>query len=125
MLTAPRFSHGVMTVTLDGEDVELAANVRASRTICRLYGGLTEVMNKANVYDFDTLVNVVNAAAGRVGKAAEATADAVFNTGIVTVAPWIVQYVQFLAAGGKVAKPETATSESGETGEEAATGEAI
>jgi len=119
MLTPPRFSHGVMTISLDGEDIDLLANVRASRTICRLYGGLTEVMTKANVYDFDTLVTVINAGSGRVGKAAEATADAVFNTGIVTVAPWIVTFINFLAAGGKVAKSDAATTEDGKTEEEA------
>lgn len=105
--TAPRFAHGVMTISLDGEDVELFANVRASRTICRLYGGLNQAFTNTNAFDFDTLVNVVNAAAGRVGKQAEATAEAIFNEGVIVVAPQVLLFLNFLAGGGKAPKTET------------------
>ncbi|MGA1860323.1 hypothetical protein VH569_30435 [Azospirillum sp. 11R-A] len=120
--TAPRFAHGVMTVSLDGEDVELFANVRASRTICRLYGGLQQAFTNTNAFDFDTLVNVVNAAAGRVGKQAEATAEAIFAEGVVVVAPQVLLFLNFLAGGGKAPKTDTAKAES--DSEAAAPGEA-
>ncbi len=122
--TAPRFAHGVMTISLDGEDVELFANVRASRTICRLYGGLNQAFTNTNAFDFDTLVNVVNAAAGRVGKQAEATAEAIFAEGVIVVAPQVLLFLNFLAGGGKVAKPETGTTGPKADGEAAASGEA-
>ncbi len=123
--TAPRFAHGVMTISLDGEDVELFANVRASRTICRLYGGLNQAFSNTNAFDFDTLVNVVNAAAGRVGKQAEATAEAIFNEGVIVVAPQVLLFLNFLAGGGKAPKTETAKAGTAEAGgEAAASGEA-
>lgn len=118
--TAPRFAHGVMTICLDGEDVELFANVRASRTICRLYGGLQQAFSNTNAFDFDTLVNVVNAAAGRVGKQAEATAEAIFAEGVVVVAPQVLLFLNFLAGGGKAPKTETAKAAKGDAGSEAA-----
>lgn len=118
--TAPRFAHGVMTVSLDGEDVELFANVRASRTICRLYGGLQQAFTNTNAFDFDTLVNVVNAAAGRVGKQAEATAEAIFAEGVVVVAPQVLLFLNFLAGGGKAPKTETPKAGTAEAGSEAA-----
>ncbi len=118
--TAPRFAHGVMTVSLDGEDVELFANVRASRTICRLYGGLQQAFTNTNAFDFDTLVNVVNAAAGRVGKQAEATAEAIFAEGVVVVAPQVLLFLNFLAGGGKAPKTDTAKPAKGDAGSEAA-----
>lgn len=108
MNTAPRFSHGVMTITLDGQDVDLAANVHAARTICRLYGGLTEAYNKVNAFDFDAVVNVINAATRRVGKAGEETAEAVFSDGILTVAALVILYLNFLSEGGKGPKTEAA-----------------
>ena len=122
--TAPRFAHGVMTISLDGEDVELFANVRASRTICRLYGGLNQAFTNTNAFDFDTLVNVVNAAAGRVGKQAEATAEAIFAEGVIVVAPQVLLFLNFLAGGGKVAKPEGGTTGPKADGEATASGEA-
>ncbi|CBS88721.1 hypothetical protein [Azospirillum lipoferum] len=122
--TAPRFAHGVMTICLDGEDVELFANVRASRTICRLYGGLQQAFSNTNAFDFDTLVNVVNAAAGRVGKQAEATAEAIFAEGVVVVAPQVLLFLNFLAGGGKAPKVEGGTTEPKVDGEAAASGEA-
>lgn len=118
--TAPRFAHGVMTVSLDGEDVELFANVRASRTICRLYGGLQQAFTNTNAFDFDTLVNVVNAAAGRVGKQAEATAEAIFAEGVVVVAPQVLLFLNFLAGGGKAPKTEPAKAVKPDAGSEAA-----
>ncbi|PWC47154.1 hypothetical protein [Azospirillum sp. TSA6c] len=118
--TAPRFAHGVMTVSLDGEDVELFANVRASRTICRLYGGLQQAFTNTNAFDFDTLVNVVNAAAGRVGKQAEATAEAIFAEGVVVVAPQVLLFLNFLAGGGKAPKTDTAKAGKAEPDSEAA-----
>lgn len=118
--TAPRFAHGVMTVSLDGEDVELFANVRASRTICRLYGGLQQAFTNTNAFDFDTLVNVVNAAAGRVGKQAEATAEAIFAEGVVVVAPQVLLFLNFLAGGGKAPKTDTAKPAKPDAGSEAA-----
>lgn len=122
--TAPRFAHGVMTIHLDGDDVELFANVRASRTICRLYGGLNQAFTNTNAFDFDTLVNVVNAAAGRVGKAAEATAEAIFAEGVITVAPQVLLYLNFLAGGGKAPKSEGSATGPKADSEAAASGEA-
>jgi len=118
--TAPRFAHGVMTISLDGEDVELFANVRASRTICRLYGGLQQAFTNTNAFDFDTLVNVVNAAAGRVGKQAEATAEAIFAEGVVVVAPQVLLFLNFLAGGGKAPRTDTAKPAKPDAGSEAA-----
>lgn len=118
--TAPRFAHGVMTIHLDGADVELFANVRASRTICRLYGGLQTAFANTNAFDFDTLVNVVNAAAGRVGKAAEATAEAIFTDGVLTVAPQVLLYLNFLAGGGKAPDTDAKKAGKGDPGSEAA-----
>ena len=58
--TAPRFAHGVMTISLDGEDVELFANVRASRTICRLYGGLNQAFTNTNAPEFSFAFGVTD-----------------------------------------------------------------
>lgn len=119
MNTAPRFSHGVMTITLNGQDVDLAANVHAARTICRLYGGLTEAYNKVNAYDFDTVVNIINAATRRVGKAGEETAEAVFSDGLLTVGALVILYLNFLSEGGKAPKsePSPAAAEAVSAGE--------
>lgn len=100
-MTSPRYAHGVMTVTLNGDALDLTANIRAARTICRLYNGLTDAYAKANVYDFDTVTNILNIASGRTNKDADATAEAVFAHGLEQAAPLVILYLNFLSGGGK------------------------
>lgn len=115
----PAFVDGVMTIFL-GEDetpVDLKANARAAKAISRHFGGLTEAYAKANAFDFPSVVAIVNAASGRVGKAAEATDDEVFDAGLAFVAPLALQYLSFLSAGGKVPKAKAADDAGAEPAE--------
>lgn len=100
-MTSPRYAHGVMTITLNGADLDLTANIRTARTICRLYNGLTDAYAKANVYDFDTVTNILNIASGRTNHQADATAEAVFAHGLEQAAPLAILYLNFLSGGGK------------------------
>ncbi len=100
-MTTPRLAQGVMTIALNGQDLDLLATPGAAKTICRAFGGLTEAYARVDRYDFEAVVTVINAATNRTGAAAEATETAVFEAGIVTVAALVIQYLSFLSAGGK------------------------
>lgn len=116
-MTLPRLAHGVMTITLDGRDLDLQANPHAARAICRQFGGLTEAFSRVNAHDFPSVVSIVNAAANRTGKAAEATEDAVFAEGLIAMVPVVATYLGFLAAGGKAPKEDGAAEGTAETAE--------
>ncbi|MGY0794266.1 hypothetical protein ACW7BJ_33380 [Azospirillum argentinense] len=121
----PILADGVMTIFL-GEDerpVDLKANARAAKAISRHFGGIADAYGKVSAMDFAAVEAIFNAATGRVGKDAEATADEVFDAGMAFVAPLLSQYLGFLASGGKApkaAKEADAETEPAEGNAEAA-----
>ena len=122
--TAPRFANGVMTITLAGSAIDLRANPRTARDICRLYGGITQAAHKVNGYDIESIVNIINSASGRIGKEARVTEDEVFDEGLVVVGPLVSIYLNFLSTGGKAPEPPKAPDDEA-TEKAAAPGEAI
>lgn len=123
--TAPRFANGVMTITMAGVAVDLRANPRTARDICRLYGGITQAAHKVNGYDIEAIVNIINSASGRSGKEAKLTEDEVFDEGLVVVGPLVSMYINFLSTGGKAPEPAKAADDGAGADEAAAPGEAI
>ena len=105
---------GVMTVVLAGEAIDLLAAPGPAREVCRLFGGISPAYRKVNDFDFDSIVKVINAGAGRTGAAAKATEALVFEEGITTTAAFAGAYLGFLSNGGKAQGEPVAAAGAGE-----------
>lgn len=113
-MTILSVAHGVMTVFLAGESLDLLAAPGPAREVSRLFGGISPAYRKVNDFDFDAIVKVINAGAGRKGKEAEATETLVFDEGIPAAAAVVGVYLGFLSNGGKAQGEPVAAAAAGE-----------
>lgn len=98
MNTAPKYARGIVTLTIDGQVVELRCTPRAAAAISKATGGLQNTMTTLIAIDYPAIVAAFAAATGRTGEDAEA---AVYAYGITPTARVLYQYILMLLNGGR------------------------
>ncbi|SMH30548.1 hypothetical protein [Azospirillum agricola] len=112
-MSTPKYARGVVTLTIDGETVELRCTPRAAAAISKATDGLQNALSALIAIDYPKVVTIFAAASGRSGEAAD---DAVFGYGITPTARVLYQYILMLLNGGRTEEERRADAEEAERG---------
>lgn len=101
-----------VSVTLDGEEIPLAVNLKAAIAVNKIAGGFVPLFNRIAQADFEVFGAIIAAGSGRSLPEIEA---AVFRSGVTDIVAPITEYVTILATGGrKPNEPKDGAESSGE-----------
>jgi len=103
---------GHVTIALAGQPATLAPTLGAAIELSRRHENFGVLLAKIEALDFLASVDVVRIGLGRPEREHEATAQEVFETGLLDLMPSIARFVFLLANGGRPPKEEE-TAEAG------------
>lgn len=106
---------GFVTLQLDGKTVELKPSPGAALKLCKLYGGLFNILPRLRQLDLEAAAHVVQLGAQLEADISEVQI-AIYRTGILEVCPDLVEFVEILMNGGHSQKPQAKEEASGGEG---------
>lgn len=84
-----------------GRPLTLKPSLTAALNLNRRYGGLGPLMTKLGAYDFDAYVQVIAQGGGVTEKGMKKLPDAVYATGLLSLAVPLTNFVAVLFNGGR------------------------
>lgn len=95
-----------VTITLDGDDVDLRCTPLAMKALCNRHGSLIAVQQKIASFDFNAMADVVEIGIGpkqlkHLGISREKLESAVYEAGMAKILAPLTRYIMMLANGGR------------------------
>jgi len=102
MVKNPKLGSGDVIIMLDDQEYTLKPTLRASQAISRRFGGLVKAVEQIQSFDTDAIVTVVAAALSiNNPRELQDMAEKIFNEGVNSVAPKVIEYLGVLTNGGR------------------------
>lgn len=98
----------MITITLDGRDVQLVPSVNAAIKLSDKHAGLLPLVETLNLGSINAATDVLFYALDKTDGEREALKSLVYDAGIAYLTPHLVRYVFALMNGGKVVAAEAA-----------------
>jgi len=96
-MSEDRASYGIVTIELDGDELELKPTLRAFQKIQNRFGGLSQAIQGLSGLNIDNVAAVVAAGAGINGtKDTEKLKEQIFAAGVVNVIGKASEYLALL-----------------------------
>lgn len=106
-MAGPQVGGGVVDIELDGKPMQLVPSLEACLEISKIGGGINGAVQRLNQLHFETICEIIGAGLQIEGKRLnpkqrkDQVPQAVYNTGLVSVAADCITFCHMIANGGR------------------------